>query len=576
MNENQIWVLKSFHYSAFEGSMWYSSNGGNNWSQINTGLISDTLNQVTYTDIRINSSGIGIAIGYIIHPDDNTLEGFIQRTTDTGMTWSVNKIADERFKNVLSIDDNNWVVLGNLGYYNDSRVVQRFSSDMGISWSQSFPLQNLYEHTTFYNAIYNQQNDAIYMFATFGVYKSSDNGNSYTKMSSDYDLRINDIVFDSKPADPNNQIGMAWLKWNISPYLISFDGGHSWQQKSLPQSMGYMWLAGIAEGVIYIITDQTRLFKSTDYGDNWTQLNVPVYSGLQALKVYSKDIFVLNAYKNLVSSTDGGNSWITGPIIYNFGLRESEIISPGKIIGVGHYYDSLGTRGSFFKTSDFGLSWHITDTDEELHEVQMTNDRIGFALGDNKVYKTSNMGESWNIELSQSGYYRVYSSLAFTDSLSGVVIERYNFRKTNNGGNTWTTEPMWVPLSGIDKLEYNANGDLFAIGYGILLISPSLTSQQLVDKNELNELIDNYLLDQNYPNPFNPSTKIKYKISERRFVTIKVYDVLGDEIKTLVNEEKPAGVYEVEFVATGLPSGIYFYQLKAGQFLETKKMILLK
>ena len=90
-----------------------------------------------------------------------------------------------------------------------------------------------------------------------------------------------------------------------------------------------------------------------------------------------------------------------------------------------------------------------------------------------------------------------------------------------------------------------------------------------------------FSLSQNYPNPFNPSTTIKFTIplvgtQHAVSVQLKVYDVLGNEISTLVNEEKPIGEYEVEFNAIGLPSGIYFYQLKAANFVETKKMILLK
>ena len=85
-----------------------------------------------------------------------------------------------------------------------------------------------------------------------------------------------------------------------------------------------------------------------------------------------------------------------------------------------------------------------------------------------------------------------------------------------------------------------------------------------------------YALKQNYPNPFNPDTKIKYQIPELSFVILKVYDVLGNEIKTLVNEEKPAGTYELTWNAINLPSGVYFYQLRAGKYVETKKMILLR
>jgi N-acetylneuraminic acid mutarotase len=85
-----------------------------------------------------------------------------------------------------------------------------------------------------------------------------------------------------------------------------------------------------------------------------------------------------------------------------------------------------------------------------------------------------------------------------------------------------------------------------------------------------------YALSQNYPNPFNPSTKIKYSIPKLSFVSIKIYDVLGSEVATLVNEEKPIGTYELNWNAANLSSGVYFYQLKAGSYVETKKMILLK
>jgi len=93
---------------------------------------------------------------------------------------------------------------------------------------------------------------------------------------------------------------------------------------------------------------------------------------------------------------------------------------------------------------------------------------------------------------------------------------------------------------------------------------------------QLSDGIKEYSLSNNYPNPFNPSTTISYSVPEIEFVTLKVYDVLGNEISILVNEEKPVGSYEVDFNATELPSGIYFYRLQAGSFVETKKMVLMK
>jgi hypothetical protein len=85
-----------------------------------------------------------------------------------------------------------------------------------------------------------------------------------------------------------------------------------------------------------------------------------------------------------------------------------------------------------------------------------------------------------------------------------------------------------------------------------------------------------FALNQNYPNPFNPTTRIQYQLSGNSQVTLKVYNILGSEVATLVNEEKQAGSYEVSFDASDLSSGIYFYSLRAGSFIETKKMLLLK
>ena len=109
---------------------------------------------------------------------------------------------------------------------------------------------------------------------------------------------------------------------------------------------------------------------------------------------------------------------------------------------------------------------------------------------------------------------------------------------------------------------------------------------ELIDgPNSINQdylnIPDNFTLYQNYPNPFNPTTKIKYEIPDQArnnisIVTLKVYDILGREVSTLVNEEKPVGEYEVEFSGSGLTSGIYFYMLQSGEYVETKKMVLLK
>jgi len=129
-----------------------------------------------------------------------------------------------------------------------------------------------------------------------------------------------------------------------------------------------------------------------------------------------------------------------------------------------------------------------------------------------------------------------------------------------------------VALSGEYAIVSAKHGDNSGSNRGSAYIYYNFTTD--VEVEPTNAVSFN--LNQNFPNPFNPTTKIKYQIPEISFVTLKVYDVLGNEVAILVNDEKPIGGYEVEFDGTGLTSGIYFYKLQAGSFVETKKMVLMK
>lgn len=160
--------------------------------------------------------------------------------------------------------------------------------------------------------------------------------------------------------------------------------------------------------------------------------------------------------------------------------------------------------------------------------------------------------------------------------MQGLIDSR--IFKTTDGGITWAEEdfPSKMPIFDIDFVD-SEKGWTFGESGTILKRDPNYD----FIKTENSFLLDEFYLYQNYPNPFNPATKIKYEIpgqtrNDNAFVTLKIYDILGKEIKTLVNEEKPAGNYEVEFDASNFSSGIYFYKLQAGNFVETKKMVLLR
>jgi hypothetical protein len=125
-------------------------------------------------------------------------------------------------------------------------------------------------------------------------------------------------------------------------------------------------------------------------------------------------------------------------------------------------------------------------------------------------------------------------------------------------------------------LNTSTGGTNLIVDWGFEQVAPFAIDNLNTGIENENEMPSSFSLIQNFPNPFNPTTTIKYQIPELSFVTIKVYDVLGNEITTLVNEEKPIGIYTIEFDASNLPSGIYFYKLQSSNFTQTKKMILQK
>ena len=197
------------------------------------------------------------------------------------------------------------------------------------------------------------------------------------------------------------------------------------------------------------------------------------------------------------------------------------------------------------------------------------------------VYDTSNSGLPSNhvhcLAIDESGNKWIgteWSGLAKFDDTnwtvyntanSGLPDNRVNCITIDGNGNKWIgvgnpvlIAPVIAPTGGL--AAFNENG--------------IITSVESKD-NKVDYPVK-FILSQNYPNPFNPVTSIQYAISSRQFVTLKVYDVLGREVATIVNEEKPAGNYEVKFDGANLASGVYFYRLTAGNFVETKKMILLR
>jgi len=154
--------------------------------------------------------------------------------------------------------------------------------------------------------------------------------------------------------------------------------------------------------------------------------------------------------------------------------------------------------------------------------------------------------------------------------LHNVVADDNSFTSGAVSSSAWVYEHTFNS-AGSNPYYCAQHGGPGGIGMSGIITVENATA--IIDENLT---IFNFDLNQNYPNPFNPTTSIKFQIPAKSYVTLKVFGVLGNEVKTLLNEEKEAGNYNVKLNAEDLSSGVYFYRLEAGDFVQTRKMILLK
>ena len=148
------------------------------------------------------------------------------------------------------------------------------------------------------------------------------------------------------------------------------------------------------------------------------------------------------------------------------------------------------------------------------------------------------------------------------------------FKRKNPGSDNDFSVPSGGTVDFVHEIFDNVGHDHWMDGWDATVYT--LDFSGITDVEDAGQLPQNYALDQNYPNPFNPATTITYAVPQNSFISLRVFDILGNEVQTLVNETKSAGTYTVSFDAASVPSGIYFYTLEAGNFITTKKMVLIK
>ena len=283
-------------------------------------------------------------------------------------------------------------------------------------------------------------------------------------------------------------------------------------------------------------------------------------------------------------SGNGGSSWYLNSILESYYFTDVCFTNAEIGIVIGNSYGVGPVSGNtlIMKTTDSGNSWLSQNND--LSAIFFIDSSNGWGVGNYgmfprrvQILKTIDGGENWTSLLDQPTIEDNFlNNIHFTDINKGWVVgDAGTVLYTVDGGTTWIPQQSGTTnnLNNVFFTDFN-NG--WIIGDNGTILHTSNAGVTFIEEAQANVIPTEFLLFQNYPNPFNSSSIIKYSIPKSSQVSLKIFNALGQEIETLVNEEKPVGTYQVNWNAVNLPSGIYFYQLQAGDFIQTRKMILLK
>jgi len=204
--------------------------------------------------------------------------------------------------------------------------------------------------------------------------------------------------------------------------------------------------------------------------------------------------------------------------------------------------------------------------------MQFFDASTGWMCSNNLMVKTTNGGVNWvQITTGSSNINNIY----FVSAETGWIVTQFGqIMRTTNSGVNWGFLNSGTDNS-LNSLSFISPTTGWIVGSGGTILKTTDGCGTFV-KTIGNYTPDNFVLEQNYPNPFNPITNIRYGLPKNSFVHLTVYDALGREIETLVNDKQSAGTYETTFNASGYPSGVYFYRLTTDGFSETKKMLMIK
>jgi photosystem II stability/assembly factor-like uncharacterized protein len=521
-NSSTGWLLKSD--TAY---LVRTTNGGTNWTTYSTN------SQYFVFFIDANTGWTGSNNGYVYK---STNSGINWAGTSTGVSGNV---YSGYFVNTLQ----GWATV-------DSLVVKTTSG--GTSWTYQLTGLGVTLNSIFFVDI----NTGYVSGNTGKIAKTTNGGSNWTILTSGVTNNLYSIRF----ANANS----GWCVGASGTIRSTTNGGNTWLLSTSGTTAALRSVYFIDANTGWTAGDSGKILCTTNSGTNWVFQNSNTTNNLNSISFVTNNVGWIGGLSGTLRKTiSGGTNYSTGTTVYTRNIN--------KIFANNTIYDTINV--ALF--SDFPFDRVVLDINAGILDVTSNPDsNITFMLihqgiTDTLVFRAGGGGYNFiNTILNDSATIPIQNgSPPFTGQFKPYKpLSQFNYLPVNG---TWILK--------IKDSLYRQERTGVIKSWSLTVTYDILTKIKLLS----NEIPEKFTLEQNYPNPFNPSTKIKFQIKDSKLVTLKIYDILGKEIATLVNEKLNAGSYEVpfsvsQFSGNTISSGVYFYKLITDEFTETKKMILLK
>ena len=379
---------------------------------------------------------------------------------------------------------------------------------------------------------------------------------------------------------------VCWAAGDDATVLRTTDGGINWLNANPHPGIiigEVRNMEALDETTTLVTTESqasTAVYKTTDGGNSWNEVYANTEGFIKGIRMLDpvNGIAIGNPISdiwNVLLTTDGGNTWQPSSNRPSANIIHQAVHNSFQVSMPNIYWGTSFT--SIFRSTDGGITYNEYETTGAgiyIFSLFINSSGIGLAAS-TEMSRSTDGGITFQPH-SVPGYGNI-NGIESSGSNFWFIRGEKIFHSTDDGLN-WIDEYTTPSTLTLNHMDFPNNLNEcqmgWAVGYGGTICKMTGSGATSVDNQ--NEMSMVFELKQNYPNPFNPVTIIQYTIGSKQTVKVKVYDIIGNEIVTLVNNEQSEGKYEVKFDGSLLSSGIYFYKLQAGDFTQLRKMILLK